>query len=73
MKSTAVKGKYQPKNKQKFLGKRAPVYRSMWERRFMIYCDKSESIFEWDSESIHIPYISIIAVIVLSYLSLYLI
>ena len=58
MKNTAIKGKYKPKNNQKFLGKRTPTYRSMWERRFMIYCDKSESIFEWDSESIHIPYIS---------------
>jgi len=58
MKSSAVRGKYQPKDKQKFLGRRAPIYRSMWERRFMIYCDRSEAIFEWDSESIHIPYIS---------------
>ena len=58
MKSVAISGKYTPKNKQKFLGKRTPIYRSMWERRFMIYCDRSESIFEWDSESIHIPYIS---------------
>ena len=58
MKNTAIKGKYKPKNKQKFLGRRTPTYRSMWERRFMIYCDKSKSIFEWDSESIHIPYIS---------------
>ena len=24
----------------------------------MIYCDRSENILEWDSESIHIPYIS---------------
>jgi hypothetical protein len=58
MKNVAIKGKYQPKDKQKFLGKRTPTYRSMWERRFMIYCDKSENIYEWDSESVHIPYIS---------------
>ena len=37
MKNVAVKGKYIPKNKAKFLSKRTPVYRSMWERRFMIY------------------------------------
>ena len=24
----------------------------------MLYCDRSENILEWDSESIHIPYIS---------------
>ena len=58
MKNVAIKGKYVPKNKDKFLSKRTPIYRSMWERRFMIYCDKSENILEWDSESIHIPYIS---------------
>ena len=58
MKNVAIKGKYIPKNKDKFLSKRTPIYRSMWERRFMIYCDKSENILEWDSESIHIPYIS---------------
>ena len=58
MKNVAIKGKYIPKNKKKFLSKRTPIYRSMWERRFMIYCDRSENILEWDSESIHIPYIS---------------
>ena len=58
MKNVAIKGKYTPKNKKKFLSKRTPIYRSMWERRFMIYCDRSENILEWDSESIHIPYIS---------------
>ena len=58
MKNVAIKGEYIPKNKHKFLSKLSPTYRSMWERRFMIYCDKSENILEWDSESIHIPYIS---------------
>ena len=58
MKNVAIKGKYTPQNRSKFLSRRKPVYRSMWERRFMIYCDRSESILEWDSESIHIPYVS---------------
>ena len=53
MKNIAIKGKYTPQNKSKFLSRRKPVYRSMGERRFMIYCDNSESILEWDSESIH--------------------
>ena len=57
MKNTAVKGKYVPKNKSK-LDKKSVIYRSMWERRFMIYCDRSENILKWDSESIHIPYVS---------------
>ena len=58
MKNVAIKGKYTPQNTTKFLSKRSPVYRSLWERRFMLYCDKSVNILEWDSESIHIPYIS---------------
>jgi len=57
MRNTAVKGKYIPKDKSK-LDKKSVIYRSMWERRFMIYCDRSENILKWDSESIHIPYVS---------------
>ena len=58
MKNVAIKGKYIPQNKDKFLSNRMPIYRSLWERRFMLYCDRSKNILEWDSESIHIPYIS---------------
>jgi hypothetical protein len=57
MRNTAIKGKYTPKNKSKF-NKNSAIYRSMWERRFMIYCDRSENILEWSSEAIHIPYVS---------------
>ena len=31
----------------------------MWELRFMKYCDKNDSILEWSSEEIIIPYRSI--------------
>ena len=58
MKNVAIKGEYIPKNRTKLLSKRNPIYKSMWERRFMIYCDKSKSILEWDSESVDIPYVS---------------
>ena len=34
------------------------VYRSMWERRFMKYCDLSETVVRWGSEEVIIPYIS---------------
>ena len=57
MRNTAIKGKYIPKDKSK-LDKKSVIYRSMWERRFMLYCDRSENILKWDSESIHIPYVS---------------
>jgi len=55
-KNSAVKGKFIPTNKSKFLGKKDPIYRSLWERRFMLYCDRSTAIQFWDSESFHIPY-----------------
>ena len=59
MKNTAIKGKYTPKNSYKLDNKRTTViYRSMWERRFMLYCDRNDNILEWNSESIHIPYVS---------------
>ena len=58
MRNVAIKGKYKVKNGSKFLGTKSPIYRSMWERRFMLYCDRCESIKKWSSESIHIPYIS---------------
>ena len=58
MRNVAIKGKYKVKDKTKFLGTKSPIYRSMWERRFMLYCDRCESIKKWSSESIHIPYIS---------------
>jgi len=34
------------------------VYRSMWERKFMKYCDQSANVLRWASEEIAIPYIS---------------
>ena len=34
------------------------VYRSLWERRFMVYCDNTSAILEWGSEEVIIPYVS---------------
>ena len=51
------KGRYVPKKPQKYKGDyNNIVYRSSWERRFMLYCDRSDSILEWGSEEIIIPY-----------------
>lgn len=33
-------------------------YRSLWERRFMVFCDENDSVVEWSSEEVIIPYIS---------------
>jgi len=59
MKNVAIRGRYKPKNTLKYDGNVNKVtYRSMWERRFMLYCDRSPKILRWSSEEIHIPYVS---------------
>ena len=55
MRNTA-KGRYIPKNPEKFVGQHDPVYRSSWEHTFMRFCDNNPSILQWASESIHINY-----------------
>ena len=51
------KGKYIPKNPKKYKGNPSQIiYRSLWERKFMVYCDKNENILEWQSEEFCIPY-----------------
>ncbi len=53
-------GRFKPKNYKKYKGDPTKItYRSMWELRFMKYCDKNDSILEWSSEEIIIPYRSI--------------
>ena len=55
----AYRGKYTPKNPAKYRGDPSNItYRSLWERKFMLYCDDSKSIMEWGSEEVIIPYIS---------------
>jgi len=57
MKNTAIRGRYRPVNEHKYQGNiRKITYRSLWERRFMLYCDRSEQIVTWSSEELHIPY-----------------
>jgi hypothetical protein len=53
----SYKGKYQPINPKKYKGDPTNiVYRSLWERTFMKYCDTNENILEWFSEEIAVPY-----------------
>ena len=53
----AYKGKYIPQNPQKYRGNPSQIiYRSLWERKFMVYCDLNENILEWGSEEIALPY-----------------
>tara|TARA_Y100001973_G_C5184626_1_gene327010 strand:- start:125 stop:565 length:441 start_codon:yes stop_codon:yes gene_type:complete len=55
----AYKGKYTVNNVSKYVGDPTKViYRSLWERRFMVFCDTNDKIIKWASESIVVPYIS---------------
>ena len=55
----AYKGKYYPSFPKKYKGDPTNIiYRSLWERKFMVYCDKNNKILEWGSEEIALPYIS---------------
>jgi len=53
----SYKGKYYPSFPRKYKGDPTKIiYRSLWERKFMVYCDKNHNILEWASEEIAIPY-----------------
>ena len=55
----SYKGRYKPQNPLKYKGDpHNVIYRSLWERKFMVYCDTSVNIIEWGSEEIIIPYLS---------------
>lgn len=50
------KDKFIPKHPEKYIGKRAPVYRSAWEYTMMTICDNHPGILQWASEPFRIPY-----------------
>ena len=53
------KGKFRTKNPSKYKGDvNNIVYRSLWELRFMKWCDSNPSVQEWGSETVIVPYIS---------------
>ena len=55
----AYSGKYIPSNPKKYKGNPSKViYRSLWERKLMVYCDMNEKVLEWGSEEIIIRYVS---------------
>ena len=53
----AYSGLYKPLYPKKYRGNPSRiVYRSLWEKKYMQYCDHTASILEWGSEEIIIPY-----------------
>jgi hypothetical protein len=51
-----AQGTYEVVNQDKYVGSRAPRYRSGWELSFMRFCDNNNHVLQWASESIQIPY-----------------
>jgi hypothetical protein len=52
-------GRYPVQNYDKYIGNAQQVfYRSMWELKFMKWCDQNPAVLEWGSEEIVIPYLS---------------
>jgi hypothetical protein len=54
--SKFAQGPYTVKNTAKYVGKGVPRYRSGWELSFMRFLDNNDSVMQWASESIQIPY-----------------
>lgn len=53
----SYKGKFRPSNYKKYKGDPTNIiYRSLWELRFMKWCDTNENILEWANEEFWIPY-----------------
>jgi hypothetical protein len=51
-----AQGKFTLKSPEKYVGLKAPTYRSSWEWAFMQFCDNHPGITQWSSESVKIPY-----------------
>lgn len=47
---------YIVKNKEKYVGRKSPFYRSSWECTFMMFCDNNPSVIQWASEPFMVPY-----------------
>lgn len=55
----SYKGKYTPRHPEKYKGDpNLCIFRSLWERKFMTFCDDTPSVIAWSSEEIVVPYIS---------------
>lgn len=55
----SYKGFYKIKNPRKYRGNPTQcIFRSLWERKFMKYCDTNEKVLRWSSEEVRIPYLS---------------
>lgn len=55
--SKYYQGYFMPFYKEKYIGDiNNIIYRSSWERKFMVWCDNTISVKKWSNESIAIKY-----------------
>ena len=55
---TTMKGRFVPKNPQKYLGNPQNIFfRSSWELRLFKYLDITPGVLQWASEEFSIPYL----------------
>lgn len=52
-----TQGYFTPKNPDRYIGPTPIIYRSSWERKFMIMCDTKDNVVKWSSEPVEIKYI----------------
>ena len=52
-----IQGYFTPKYPEKYIGPSPIIYRSSWERKFMIMCDNKDNVVTWSSEPVEIKYI----------------
>ena len=58
-KGAPKQGYFKPSYPEKYLGDSDNIiYRSGWERKFCIYCDRNDKIVEWSSEPFAITYLN---------------
>lgn len=50
-------GIFEVQNLEKYVGGKAPYFRSSWELAFMRMCDSHPNITKWASENVKIPYL----------------
>jgi hypothetical protein len=49
-------GIYTIKNKEKYIGKKPPFFRSSWELKYMHFLDNNEKVQYWCTECMVVPY-----------------
>lgn len=57
-KSGFIQGYFPVNECKKYQGSGPIVYRSSWERKFCLYCERTPEIESWSSESLSIKYFS---------------